>query len=131
MNSNDYINSVIGKPYKQGADGPNEFDCWGIIPHSFHHVEGIELPTIPNRAECDLDGSARADGMSDWQECKAANADIFCCYDAKERMVHIGRVFWPHHLHAAGDLTRGQVAIWTAVMVRRIYKNVRYFKLCQ
>lgn len=130
MNSNDYINSVVGLPYKEGADGDSEFDCWGIIPHSFRHVEGIELPTVHNREACDLDGSARIDGMKQWQACEAKDADIFCCYHGG-KMVHIGRVFWPHHLHAAGAITRGQVAVWNSTMVRRMYKDVRYFKLCQ
>lgn len=38
-----YAEQEIGKPYSYGAEGPNAFDCSGLVQWVFAHV-GIKLP---------------------------------------------------------------------------------------
>ena len=40
MNWNDYI----GLPYREGARGPAEYDCYGLVAAVFRAARGIELP---------------------------------------------------------------------------------------
>jgi hypothetical protein len=39
----DIAASLIGHPYEWGAEGPNAFDCSGLMQYVFHKV-GIDLP---------------------------------------------------------------------------------------
>ena len=34
---------LIGAPWKQGASGPNAFDCWGLVRHVCATRHGIDL----------------------------------------------------------------------------------------
>jgi hypothetical protein len=43
-------------------------------------------------------------------------------------MVHIGRVLDGKALHAAGELTNGQVMVWPWRKVQLIYKNIEFYK---
>ena len=37
---------LIGLPYRRGAHGPDEFDCWGLVRHVFAQVHGVPMPPI-------------------------------------------------------------------------------------
>ena len=37
---------LIGKPYLHGADGPDAFDCWGLVRHVTKHHFGVDMPAI-------------------------------------------------------------------------------------
>lgn len=37
---------LIGLPYRRGAHGPHEFDCWGLVRHVFAQIHGIAMPVI-------------------------------------------------------------------------------------
>lgn len=41
-----WATDLIGKPYCAGAQGPDEFDCWGLVRHVFEKVHGIAMPLI-------------------------------------------------------------------------------------
>lgn len=61
----------IGKPYRRGADGPDAFDCWGLVRAYFRETHAIEFDplTIDGRVEESAGNvqaimrSARAGGM--------------------------------------------------------------------
>jgi cell wall-associated NlpC family hydrolase len=38
--------SLIGKPWKFGAEGPDEFDCFGFVKHVQRIQYGVELPSL-------------------------------------------------------------------------------------
>jgi cell wall-associated NlpC family hydrolase len=38
------ITNLIGKTFKDGGRGPDEFDCWGLIKWIYKHEFAIELP---------------------------------------------------------------------------------------
>ena len=45
---------LIGKPYRRGACGPDDFDCWGLVRYVFEHVHGIAMPVV-NVGQADAD----------------------------------------------------------------------------
>jgi hypothetical protein len=38
------IDSFIGLPYREGARGPDAFDCYGLVAAVFRAARGVELP---------------------------------------------------------------------------------------
>lgn len=38
------LDSFVGLPYREGARGPDEFDCYGLVAEVFRTMRGIELP---------------------------------------------------------------------------------------
>lgn len=38
------LDSFIGLPYREGARGPDAFDCYGLVAAVFRAVRGVELP---------------------------------------------------------------------------------------
>jgi cell wall-associated NlpC family hydrolase len=126
MNEVDYINSVVGTPYKTGSDGGGSFDCWGIVVDSFRNIEQTEIPKAIEREECNLNESS-VEYLKTWTECTHKDAHIFCCYQG-DRMVHVGRVLGKNFLHAFGDENNGQVMVWSKRKITMIYKNIRFFK---
>lgn len=41
-----FLKSLIGKPYAFGANGPDEFDCYGLVVYLHKHCCGADLPEI-------------------------------------------------------------------------------------
>lgn len=39
-----FLTELIGKPYRLGAEGPHEFDCYGLARCVLKHCTGSELP---------------------------------------------------------------------------------------
>jgi len=44
----------VGLPFKDGARGPHEFDCWGIVQSSYRDHCGIDLPTYGDISAMDV-----------------------------------------------------------------------------
>ncbi len=124
MNDIDYINSVVGMPYKKGSNGGGTFDCWGLVVDSFKVIDGVTLPPVINRDDIAIGSVGYLD---DWTECTHKDADIFCCYQ-NDVMVHIGRVLGKNFLHAFGDENNGQTVVWSKRKLTMIYKHIRFFK---
>ena len=61
----------IGKPYRRGADGPDAFDCWGLVRAYFREIHSIEFEPLTIADKVDESAgnvqaimrSARAGGM--------------------------------------------------------------------
>lgn len=43
-----FLVSMAGKPYKAGARGPKEYDCYGLVLEVYRTLLGIELPDMQN-----------------------------------------------------------------------------------
>src|SRR4051794_1373074 len=53
MTREDYLNSLIGKPWKANAKGPDEFDCWHLCANVrlvlfSHHLPDVPVPQNPS-----------------------------------------------------------------------------------
>lgn len=38
--------SYMNKPWQNGAQGPDAFDCWGLVRHALKHHYGIDAPAV-------------------------------------------------------------------------------------
>lgn len=38
------LDDFVGLPYREGARGPDEYDCYGLVAAVFRAVRGVELP---------------------------------------------------------------------------------------
>jgi cell wall-associated NlpC family hydrolase len=41
------IAAYVGKPYRLGAEGPDAFDCRGLVRHVLRHHFGLDIPSLP------------------------------------------------------------------------------------
>ena len=132
MTEIDYINTYIGTPWVKGSDDINNggLDCWGVVVHSFKEIEGIDLPPIESRSTCDLDGLSKKHIDGDlYQEIDdAEDGCIFCCYK-DGYMVHIGRILAGKAVHANGDIGYGSMCAWDVKLLKRIYKELKFYKV--
>ena len=66
----DYINSLIGKIFKDGGRGPDSFDCWGLVCDIYENCLGIMLPTYEFIAAADQRNASKAalQYREEWEE---------------------------------------------------------------
>lgn len=123
--TSDYVNSVIGKPYVVGENGPNEFDCWGLIIHSFRELDGTELPNVFDRLNFEL---SFADGIKDYQPCGREEGAVFFAY-TDGLLTHCGRVLCGMAIHAVGNRQKAQdVQAWKLRALEKVYDTVEYYQ---
>lgn len=125
-----WVNDVVGKPWQDRADGPNAYDCWGLIVDSFRRVDGIEIEPVPgyqDGAEINEAGSAEQDSGR-WQKIDAPkHGAIACYYDAQGSLIHVGRVVLLqgaglHVAHAKGSVNSpGRVAVDALRSMERLH----------
>ena len=88
--------NYLGKPWKPGASGPNEFDCWGLISTVMRERAGIDVPLAPvARDRDDLRDVLREFQQSplhiDWLEIKKPERDLDGALMAQGKYpVHVG-----------------------------------------
>lgn len=55
MTGAEFIACNLGKPWQAGADGPDAYDCWGLVRAYYRHVLGVVLPIVDVDALSPLD----------------------------------------------------------------------------
>ena len=127
MTEIDYCNAAIGKPWINRAEGPDAFDCWGLVLDSFRKIDGVELPSISGYASGATTASAVSDSdMQHFKPTKPANGVIALYYDHKG-LAHVGRILFGRVLHA----TEGLGVKWDrieALARKPQFIKVEYFK---
>lgn len=106
MTPEDYINSTVGKPWISRAEGPDGFDCWGIVIDSFIKVDGVELPQINGYTDKDCETGIVAQEAFDsksYIKCQPTNGAIMTSF-VGETLVHVGRCLCGGVLHATEGL---------------------------
>lgn len=46
MNAAAFINSIVGLPWQEGAQGPCAYDCWGLARSTQRELFGRDLPLL-------------------------------------------------------------------------------------
>jgi len=125
MTVTDYINSVVGLPWVAGSDDPSiGLDCWGLVVDSFRRIDGIELPPLNAYDALDI-AAGFAEGMAagKWQPCGALDGAVVACFDAEDRLDHVGRLLCGKMLHSQGKRTQpGEVTLWPIGVARKFYR---------
>lgn len=130
MNAEEYINSVVGKPWKNRANGPDNFDCFGLVLDSFDRVDGIILPQVPGYSDvnCKTEVAATAElNTGNWVQCGKAEGAMMVSYDASGSPVHVGRVLAGGVLHALGKNGGGSVKWHNHRIIKTIFRTVKYY----
>lgn len=119
--SEQWIDSVLGKPWVKYAAGPDSFDCWGIVRHYYRNVHGISLP---NHIGFDVGFFRETSRFSPDDD-----GVVLCCF-ANSVPTHVGVRIGNYVIHAAGNqLKSGQVFRHRLSAFRRIYGDVRGYSL--
>lgn len=91
-----FIRGLIGKPYRRGGEGPDAFDCWGLVAHVQGALFGRAVPQIHLDADEEPTLLAYARAFADHPEYRrwrlvAAPADgsVVTCARV-DRPVHAG-----------------------------------------
>ena len=135
MTSIDWINAVAGKPWVDRADGPDGFDCWGLVVDSFRRIDGVELPDVTGYDSGDpieVIGSPVRDDYG-WPEIeKPADGAVFCVFLSNGDMVHVGRALLAdgilYAVHAAGKNGKGQVTPEPMrIVAERYVDRIKYY----
>jgi cell wall-associated NlpC family hydrolase len=96
-----FYESLIGKPYKVGAQGPSEFDCYGLARHIQQELAGIRMPEIAPvepttraQAEAMLSHTER-DAWEEVPESEARELDLVLMGNVAKRDFHLGTYIVP------------------------------------
>ena len=120
MNWSDYINKNIGKPWVNRSIGPDSFDCYGLLIHSFYSVDDIEIPEPTGYKLGEPIELCGNNNKSKWVPTNINEASAFACYNKSGEMVHVGRVTPYGLLHAFGSGGHGSVALHKPNQIERI-----------
>lgn len=131
MTIQEYIDTVIGKPWKNRATGPDFFDCWGLVVDSFRKVEGIELPVVSGYAEGWETSDCFSGEMktSHWIESDTPVSGLVFVCETSGGASHVGRMIDSRHcLHSPHG--GSGVQINTLAAMQRLNRNqtYRFFK---
>lgn len=95
-----WANNLIGKPWVSGAQGPDAFDCWGLVRFCLRNHFGIEVPELV----ADVPAAARAAGWRSVDGRVPLNGDVVLMWDGVGQrhvgLVLVGALGVPSVLHA-------------------------------
>ncbi len=96
-----FYESLIGRPYKIGARGPQEFDCYGLARHIQLEMAGIDMPdvafaepTTRAQAEAILSHPERQ-AWEEIEENQAQELDLVLMGNVAKRDFHLGTYIVP------------------------------------
>lgn len=107
---------LIGRPWEPGAEGPDAFDCWGLVRFVFRTQYGIEMPPVSVGVEGNVGAIKRAAEVSGWRLASApAQAGDILLLRAPGKRRHVALVIDIGRrlavLHANGYLQRDGRAV--------------------
>lgn len=119
---------LLGLPWKRGADGPDEYDCWGLVKFCLQKI-GISFKlevdySFPNGIDSEFERS-----LGYWKSISVPE-DNCIVYGYKGKVpVHIGFVIDGWVLHSVGENdSKGYIALTKIKNFKRLYNCVRFYK---
>jgi cell wall-associated NlpC family hydrolase len=104
---------LIGKPFRYGARGPQEYDCWGLVRECYRRAHGVLLPDFASPEDLAVQHAVIATQRVDplWQEVQPTAGVIV--------LVRVGQ----HACHTAFSLNAHELLhTWetTGVIAQRV-----------
>jgi cell wall-associated NlpC family hydrolase len=101
INRVDFLEDLIGRPYRIGATGPEAFDCYGLARHVQGALYAVPMPELPfvaattrTQAEAMLNHAER----KNWREVpehEARDGDLVLMGNVAKRDFHLGTFVMP------------------------------------
>ena len=134
MNTIEWVNDVVGKPWKDRTSGPDTYDCWGLVIDSFRRLDEDPIDEVSGYEEgLPIEVAGETEQLTgNWQEVIYPESGlVFCVYNELGSMVHVGRIFMIEKagyycIHSRGE--GGQVKADKLRTIQRAYDNVKFFK---
>jgi cell wall-associated NlpC family hydrolase len=96
-----FYESLIGKPYRIGARGPEAYDCYGLARHIQQEMAAVEMPdvafaepTTRAQAEAMLSHPERQ-AWGEVEEAEARELDLVLMGNVAKRDFHLGTFICP------------------------------------
>lgn len=127
MTEQEWVNEVSGKPWSNRSDGPDSYDCWGLVVDFYRRVLGVDVEDIAGyvngKTGINEGFSERGSG---WRASEFGYVAV--CFDG-ENANHVGVRVGNRVVHAFGGVNReGQVFNHTLSQFARIYRgNIKFF----
>jgi len=125
----DYINEVVGKPWRAGATGADAYDCWGLVVDSYRRIDGIKLPPLESYSKLDLvNGINEAMAVGKWHKLnEPIDGCVIACFKGG-KLDHVGRYFFGEMLHSRGKVdSDGEVCMWTMELTARQFDKLEFY----
>lgn len=131
-----FLECLVGKPYKIGARGPDEFDCYGLARYIQLHLAGVDMPDV---AFAEPTTRAQAEAMlahperQSWEEVSESEArelDLVLMGNVQKRDFHLGTYIVPATTGAVIhiDKAAGVVVDDIPALKASGYNFLRYFR---
>ncbi|WP_106478100.1 NlpC/P60 family protein [Phytohalomonas tamaricis] len=129
MDKQTFIGRVVGAPWVNRAQGPDAYDCMGLVIAYYREVEGVEVAPIPAFEDRSLgiaDGYFEQVAGSYWQ--RDDQGVVFMAFQ-NDVPCHIGLVIDDRCVHAYGDEEKGgQVFNHPLRAIRRMYSRLEFWR---
>lgn len=98
--------AFIGKPWRDGATGPDAFDCWGLMVAAAVDLYGVALPDLSHTIA----------GRRQWQEVERMQpGNAVALIDTQDRPYHVGLYI------GAGDVLHTTAQLGARIEPLRIF----------
>ncbi len=126
MTTQDFINKVIGKPWKNRSCTFDAMDCWGLVVLYYRHVLGIEIHHDAGyESETDF-VTCYKNEVEFWEKVnKPENNGIFIGYIGS-KPAHIGLIIDGNALHSRGE--NGSVRMDRLIVLERKFTKLEFMK---
>lgn len=130
MTEQEFFDLVVGKPWVDRADGPDCFDCWGLVMYSMIHIDGVWPPVVDGYKSGVPTGQAAAEEVasSNWAKSIGRDGDVVWYFDSSGLLAHVGRVMFGKVLHVMSGGRQPVVKLTSKVALDAMHYRTEYVK---
>nr|WP_131863943.1 NlpC/P60 family protein [Biostraticola tofi] len=121
MYRQEFIDKVMGIPWRNRVCSFEAADCWGLIVLYFRHVAGVEVHHSPNYEACEDFITCFSDEVTHWRSTdQPLDGGLLVGYHGS-RPVHVGIVIGDKVLHSrqrSSSVRLDRLAAWRKIFTR-------------
>ncbi len=126
VSEDDFIASVIGKPWVNRAADMAQMDCWGLVVLYYRHACGRDI-YIPSGYGSGAEFAGCFDEiMPYWTEVSLPSDGVMVTGYYGDHPVHVGIVVGDKVLHSRGE--NGCVTLDRLITLKRLYTRIEYYE---